>query len=414
MTQNRAQAFAFDLPLPTGAALDARDPVFRDNPHPRLDELRARAPVFEDRTLDRIVLTRAEEVAAALADRTLSSDPFKGRSTTLARRSLVAGGKETLSLLFMDDPDHGRLRGLVAKAFTFRAIEAVRPTVESLTAQLLESVDPGRPFDLIAELATPLPVLVIMAMLGIDHTHALQIKLWSDAMLAQLAPDRSDEAQQRLVAARDGFNGLLAEAITERRRRRQDDLLGDLVAAEHEGEKLTETEILNTCRLLLIAGNVTTTDLIGNGAVALLRHPDQLAMLRSDPTLMADALEEILRYDPPVVAVARQAPEERRIGGCPVAAGQTITAMLLAANHDPAIHAEPHRFDIGRAPQKHLSFGGGSHFCLGASLARLETQVALTTLLGRFPKLRLVPGHELQRKAQPGFNGFEAVWVVSE
>jgi cytochrome P450 len=184
-----------------------------------------------------------------------------------------------------------------------------------------------------------------------------------------------------------------------------------MVAAEADGNQLTETEIINNTRLLISAGNVTTTDLISNGVVTLLQHDDALSQLRAQPSLWPAAIEEMLRYQTPVNLVMRQTLEDRKIGGCPVAAGQTITAMLASANHDPNLHNAPDRFDIHREQQKHFSFGGGAHFCLGASLARLEAEVAFPALFERFPKLRLVPDRLPQRKSHPMFNGLSSLWV---
>jgi cytochrome P450 len=400
-------------PDATDIRLDARDSAFREDPHPILDDLRARCPVHQDSVLDRVVLTRADDVAAVLADRTLSSDPFKGRPTTYGRAGLTDADRPDLPLPFLDDPDHARLRRLVVQAFSVRAVEALRPRIEAIAATLLDRIDSTCPFDLIADYAVPLPTLVIAIMLGIDDAEVEQFKAWSDAVLIGYAPGRTEAEVRDRNAANDGLNDCIRRAIVERRREPRDDLIGALTKAEAQGERLSDVEILNTCRTLLVAGNVTTTDLIGNGSVALLRHPEQAARLRADPGLWPAAVEEMLRYDPPVVSWNRQCIDDRLIDNCPVEAGQTVTAMLLAANHDPALHAAPHDFDIGRDRQKHHSFGGGAHFCLGASLARLEAQVALSALFDRFTQLQLAPRRDLQRKAIPRFGGYDAVWLTA-
>lgn len=393
-----------------GLALTARDPVFAERPHERLDRLRAANPVFQDRDFDRVVLTRAVDIATMMADRTLSSDPFKGRLTTHGRRGLTEADRGRFSMLQMDDPDHTRLRGLVAQAFTARAVKALQPRIEAICSDLLDRVDTDRPFDLIAAYAAPLPTLVIAAMLGVDEGDVEQFKRWSDDIVAVPTSDPSQDAQRRRGGVRrhPRLHQGCARRAAECPRA---DLISALARAESEGESLSEAEIVSVALLLLLAGNLTTTDLIGNGVVALLRHPEQLACLRSDHALWPDAVEEILRFDPPFTAVSRYTTHDRQIGNCPVEAGQTVTAMLLAANHDPALHPEPHAFDIGRAHRKHYSFGGGAHFCLGASLARLEACIALPALFERFPQLCLASPHMLRRKNVPGFNGYKAVWL---
>jgi cytochrome P450 len=202
--------------------------------------------------------------------------------------------------------------------------------------------------------------------------------------------------------------------IKKRRKERRADLISSLIDAEEDGEQLDEAEIIGVCNALLIAGNVTTTDLIGNAVLALLQHPSELSKLLANPNLVRSAVEEVLRYDAPVMQGTRIATEAMQIGGCPVAAGQTINAMLYAANHDPEAHPDPKRFDIERPDKRHNSFGGGAHFCLGAPLARAEAQIALSLLFKRFPKLRLRTERPLERRTMLNFNGLEALWVRAD
>ena len=402
---------AFGRPLPTGLQLTARDPLFRENPHACLDALRLHDPVHHDLELRRFVLTRAEDIAALLADRKLSSDPFKANPDSFGRQGISEDDRGQLSMLLMDDPDHARLRGLVAKAFSARSVETLRPRVEAIAAKLLDAIDPTAPFNLTDAYAVPLPTLVIADVLGVADERVSDFKRWSDDFVSFFRPDHSDEERQRLLASRDEFTAFLKDAVLSRRQQPREDLISELVRAEQDGDKLTEAEIISNCRLLLAAGNLTTTDLIGNGAVALIRNPDQLARLRAEPALWPTAIEEVLRWDSPVTAIGRQMSEPRQIGGCPIGVGQTVTAMLAAANHDPARHPDPHRFDIARDQISHHSFGGGSHFCLGAALARQEGQVGLSTLFTRFPRLRLVQDRRLERKAVAPLNGYAAVWL---
>jgi cytochrome P450 len=401
-----------DAAVPTGPAFLALDPAFRERPHEILEELRRREPVHRDQVFDRVVLTRAKDIESALSDRSLSVDPRTSRPGAYVR--LLFNVDETFrpTMLHMDDPDHRRLRGLVAQAFTPRIVEAMRPRVAEIASALLDDVDPSRPFDVMPVLADPLPTIVIAAMLGVDPAHTAAFKAWSDALMLRFNPKRTEDETQRLERSTMELRDYLMQAVAARRQCHTEDLLSRLIAAEEDGEQLSPDEIVETCGLLLVAGNVTTTDLIGNGVLALLRHPGELAKLRAGPELIATAVEEILRYDPPIMASNRQAPSAREIDGCPVEAGQTLTLMLAAANHDPALHDDPHRFDISRADKRHLSFGNGAHFCLGASLARLEAQVALSTLITRFPGLRLSQERGPERRIAPILNGLTSLWVI--
>lgn len=391
--------------------LDASDPAFREAPHDLLDALRLSNPVSQDSERDRVVIVGAEDAAAVLADRRLSVNPFNARPTAYSRRGRPEEEREILSMVALDDPDHARLRSSVAKAFSGRTVAALRSRIERYAADLLDTIDPDRSVDLISAYADPLPVLTIAALLGIGVENLRRFKQLSIDMRPLPPSERGEEAGRRHQAARIEVDGLFAEAIAERRIAPRDDLIGALVAGQAAGETLSDNDIVSTCRLLLVAGNVTTTDLIGNGIVALLRHPEQLRRLREAQELWPAAVEEILRYDPPVSTWNRQAIDDGQIGGCPVEAGQTISTVLLAANHDPTLHDDPHTFDITRRNNKHFSFGGGAHFCLGAPLARLEAEIALSSLFNRFPRLRLSDEANPQRKAYPPFSGYASLSV---
>jgi cytochrome P450 len=367
---------------------------------------------YPDETLDRVVVTEADDVGDVLADETLSNDPFNARPTALAGIGLRPEDRGFMTLAQADGRDHTRLRRLLTKAFSARAIDAMRPQIETIATSLLDAIDPREPFDLVTAFASPLPTLVITTMLGLADADIASFKTWSDDLLLMLEPQKSEAELQRMVAAIGNLDLCTTREIAKRKAAPSDDLIGALVAAEEDGDQLTEAEIINNTRLLLSAGNVTTTDLISNGVVTLLEHDDALSQLRAQPSLWPRAIEEMLRYRAPVNFVTRHPLENRKINGCPVDAGQTITAMLASANHDPALHSASNRFDIHRQRQKHFSFGGGAHFCLGASLARLEGEIALAALFERFPKLRLAPDRPPQRKAHPMFNGFSGLWVT--
>ncbi len=399
--------------VPSGLALTALSPVFREHPHKVLEQLRAAEPVHRDRQFDRVVLTRYEDVRAVTADRSLAVNPMRARPGSFSRVVLGVDREEGFerSMLHSDDPDHKRLRGLVSQAFNQRSIEAFRPRIRTIAEQLLDAVADRPGFDVIADYAAPLPTIVIAEMLGVDPGDQAEFKRWSDALVHSFNPLRTPEQSAALEAASQGLVGYFQRAVDARRATRGTDLVSALVSAEEEGDRLTEREIIVTCNLLLAAGNVTTTDLVGNGVLALLQHPAELAKLRANPELTRNAVEEMLRFDPPVVQTGRITTAPREIDGMKLEVGETITASLLAAGRDPAVHAEPDRFDIQRQDPRHLSFGGGLHFCLGAPLARAEAQIGIALLLERFPALRLDPDHKPVRKAAPVFNGLEALWV---
>jgi len=401
-------------PLPTGVQLTAADPVFREHPHEYLDRLRTEDPVHRDAELGRLFLTRFEEVRVVVSNRALSVDPRKAPPDSYLRRILAANEPIEVfepSMLSLDDPHHKRIRGLVSQAFNQRAVDAFRPRIRAIAEALLDALSGRNTFDVIAEYASPLPTIVIAEMLGVDPGDFGRFKRWSDARSQIFNTGRTPEQSAELAAAREGLDDYFGHAVEERRHRRGSDLVSALVAAEELGDRLTQREIILTCNLLLVAGNLTTTDLIGNGVLALLSYSDQLVKLRAHPELVPNAVEEMLRYDPPVAQTSRVALDPLEIGGKEAQVGEVITVSLLAASHDPLRHSEPHRFDIERADTSHLAFGGGAHFCLGAPLARAEAQIAIPLLFERFPCLRLDPQHEIEHKSAPVFNGVKALWV---
>lgn len=298
-------------------------------------------------------------------------------------------------LLFVDPPDHTRLRGLVSQAFTPRRVESLRPRVQAIVDDLLDEASGhgNRTFDVMSDLAQPLPVIVICEMLGVPLQDRDKFGEWSsgasrllDGELDQLTLSQSLGAAGELIQY---FVGLLEE----RRTHPSDDLLSALVAARSEGDRLSDQELIATTILLFVAGHETTSNLIGNGTLALLRHPDQASWLRAradDAAAVRNAVEELLRYDPPVQITGRFATTDHEVAGVHVAKGEGVALMLAAANRDPDHYAEPDRLDLGRADPHHLAFSQGIHYCLGAALARLEGEVALPTLLQRFPDLELV------------------------
>jgi cytochrome P450 len=399
--------------VPTGIALTHLDPVFRERPDEYLDMLRSREPVHQDRMFDRLVLTRAADVEAVMNNRNLASDPRKSRPGSFSRVRLRMDETFRPLILHMDDPDHKRLRNLVIKAFNQAAIDAMRPRITEVACGLLADIGDPSCFDIMDAYARPLPTISIALILGVDTARCHDFKQWSEDKIQMFNPRRTPEQEVNLASSNAALTGYFTEVIQARRKERQADLISSLIDAEADGQ-LDEVEIIDLCNALLMAGNVTTTDLIGNAVLALLQHPSELGKLLAEPNLVRSTVEEVLRYDSPVMQGSRIATEAMQIGGCPVAAGQTINAMLYAANHDPEVHPDPKRFDIERPDKRHNSFGGGAHFCIGAPLARAEAQIALSMLFERFPKLRLRTDRPLERRTMLNFNGLEALWVRAD
>ena len=397
--------------LPTGLEMTVFDEVFRNRPHERFDVLRSADPVHKDDVLGRVLLTRAADVAAVLKDRTLSVSVDNAAPDTIVQRLMSMQDRDTpRSMLVLDDPQHARLRRLVTHAFNARAIEAVRPRVAAVADELLDAAAEHERFDLIEAFASPLPIIVIAAMLGVDAADVGDFRRWSKGLANVFSPIRTPELLAGLKANVDELSAYFERAIAQRRVSPRGDLISALVAAEDGGDRMTDQEIVTMCNLLLLAGNLTTTDLIGNCVLALLRHPEQLARVKATPARIADAIEETLRLDPPVMQSLRIPLAAREIGGCPVRAGEAITTFLMAASQDPALHTDPLRFDIDRTDKTHFAFGGGVHFCLGAPLARAEAEIALTRLFSRFPDLALT-GDPIERNISAAFNGVQQLWV---
>ena len=364
------------------------DPAFVADPYPTYHRLRTENPVHHS-PLGFWVLTRYDDVVAALRDPRLAKEAIASFVAARFGAPVPAMG---LSMLDRDPPDHTRLRGLVSKAFTPRVVEGLRPRIQQIVDGLLDGVAARGSMDLIEEFAYPIPVVVICEMLGVPVEDHERFKGWSLDIargldLIWLGPE--SEVGRRSVAARQSLAEYFRGLIAQRRAAPRSDLLSGLIAAEEAGDKLNEVELLATCILLLIAGHETTVNLIGNGTLALLRHRDQLQRLQRDPGLIASAVEELLRFDGPVQRTARIPSEDIVIGGHTIAKGEMVMPFIGAADRDPVQFPDPDRLDIGRADNRHIAFGWGIHFCLGAPLARIEGQIAISTLVRRLPKLEL-------------------------
>jgi cytochrome P450 len=372
-------------------------PEGRADPYSRYAQLREQAPVFRS-ALGMWICTRFEDCQAVLRDPRLGKvQDEDGRSRTEARFGAgtmtpeqIEALRERRSMLFLNPPDHTRLRGLVSKAFTPRTVERLRPQIVGLVDELLAELPDGEPVDVVETIAFPLPVAVIGRMLGVPAQDWPRFRTVMRDVTVLLEPMIPEDQLRRALEAQQEIDAYFRELVARRRREPQDDLISHLIAVEEGSDRLTEMELISTATLLFGAGFETTTNLIGNGLLALLTHPDELARLRSDPAgLTRSAVEELLRFDSPVQLDGRDAFEDVPIADAVVGAGETVLTLLGAANRDPARFREPDRLDLDRDEGPPLSFASGIHYCLGAALARAEAQVLFDRLMVHFPRLEL-------------------------
>jgi len=370
------------------------DPATNADPFPIFRRLQDEDPVHWSDAVRGWTITRYDDVRAVALDRTMSADrvrPFFDVMPNEEQRRLAdLGHYLTLWAVFKDPPDHTRLRGLMNRAFTPRAVEALRPKIERIVRDLLEAIVERGSADLIADFAYPLPASVIMDMLGVPRSDLAMMKVWSDEIALFVGIARTTPG--KLARAQAGTREMAAyfrRLVGQRRKAPRDDMISALIAAEEQAQHLTEDEIIASCILLLFAGHETTANLIGNGVLALLRHPGEFAKLAGRPELAANTVEECLRYDGPSGALARVVAVEHEISGRRLKTGDRVYAWMNAANRDPRRFADPDRFDIERADNRHLTFGHGAHFCLGAPLARLEAQIAFPQIVARLQGLEL-------------------------
>jgi pimeloyl-[acyl-carrier protein] synthase len=382
----------------TGVALDLFDDNLREDPYPKLREIQERDPVHWSELARGWLITRHDDVSSLLRDSRVSADRTPSTVDAVWRRGSDTQNWLEHSLLGLDPPDHTRLRNLVNRAFTPRVVERMRDHVGEVTDELLDGVEPHGRMDAISDFARPLPIRVIAELLGVPATDHDRFGEWATAMAGALdiAFHRSTiEASDRAVQEmRHYFRPLLED----RRRNPREDLLTALVQAEDQGDQLTEDELYSFCIILLAAGHETSANLIGNGLLHLLQRGADLARLGSDPALMESVVEEVLRYDPPPQATTRRAREDFELRGKRIRAGDTLILSFAAANRDPERFHEPDHLDLGRDDNRHLTFGLGPHYCVGAPLARMEVQIAFGRLFQRFPTLRQVAGEPAVRR----------------
>jgi len=378
------------------------DPDFRANPYPHFPALLDGPPRQLKLYMPTTVIARYDDVVTVLHDH----ERFTVRRPEIPHRERIDpfGGAPTI--LTADPPVHSRLRKLVSKAFTPRRVRELEPRVREITADLLRQVSGSSEVEAMSALANPLPVIVIAELLGVSANDHAQFKQWSNDMITSFGQEMSAGPSPAGLAAKEELRRYLAEAIKQRTANPADDLISALVTAREESDALSENELLAFVVLLLLAGNETTTNLIGNGLLALCRHPEQQQRLRENRELIPSAVEEMLRYDPPVQMTIRMPTAATSVGGTDIPEGSLAFILLAAANRDPAHFPQPERFDISRDPNEHVSFGEGIHFCLGAPLARLEGAIAMEQMLDKFPRLQLAnPAAKLEYRGSMALRG---------
>lgn len=405
--------------LPSLLDLTPYSSRYRQDPHPVLDDLRRRCPAHWDEASKNWIFTRSADIRPLLTDRSLWRDPLRADADALLRRRGMPRAEtgcprsHLTNILTLDDPDHERIRAPFAQAL-YRRAAALRPEIACLVDEVLDGLDTTAPFDLIDSFCTPIPILAIARILGVEAERLAAFRLWSDAVIHALNPFRSRSQTVAVGRAQQALNSYFAEMIAARRSHPRPDLISDLVRLQADGAEIDDVELNLNLQALLIGGNLTTSDLIGNTVRNLLLHPREFAKLQADPSLVGAAVEEGLRFESPVDMTARVAPCGFEAGGQRLRPGDAITLSLRAANRDPEVFADPHEFNISRKRQPHVAFGGGAHTCIGAPLARQETSLALSKLFARFPGLRLAePEAPAAWRQVAFFRGLEHLQVVA-
>ncbi len=389
------------------------DPEVLANPYPLYRQLRTEDPVHWDPFLHAWVVTRYADVVTVLHRFSANRTPTPEQLAALGLEALTPVARVMVrQMLFLDAPSHTRIRGLASQAFTPRRVERLREHIQSITDDLLDAVIPRGHMDVIEDLAAPLPAIVTAEMLGVPTRDHLLLKKWSADFAEMLGnfqhnPDRA----AGVLKSTEEMVAYFRDAVREQRERPRDGLVGALLAAEIDGDRFTEDEVIANVIVTMVGGQETTTNLIGNGIVTLLRNPEPMARLREDPALITPAVEELLRYESPSQHTARLAPEDVTLGGKLIRKRQAVIAVMAAANRDPERFPDPDRLDLGRTDNRHLAFGWAAHFCFGAPLARIEGQIAFATMLRRLPELRLSPGPLVWRE-NLGLRGLTALPVA--
>jgi len=392
------------------------DPEVLANPYPLYRRLREEAPVQWDPYLHAWVVTRYEDVVAVLHRFSAKRTPTPEQFTAMGMAEIgPIAQMMSKQMLFMDAPAHTRLRSLASMAFTTARVEALRLHIREIIDALMEPLLNAGQMEVINDLAAPLPAIVTAEMLGVPTSDCDQLKSWSADFAEVLGnfqhnPDRAS----RTLKCVEETTAYFREAIRRVKAEPREGLINSFVTAEIEGDRLTEEEIIANCIITMVGGQETTTNLIGNGVLSLLRNPDQLQKLRDDLSLIPSAVEELLRYESPSQHTARICPEDTELGGQLIRKGQAVIAVMGAANRDPERFVDPDRLDITRADNRHLAFGWASHFCFGAALARIEGQLIFETIARRTANLALAPNRPISWRENLGLRGLTALHVTLE
>jgi len=396
---------------------DLADPVMFSDPYPRYEELRRSAPVSRAYSKQLLggagyMLTRHEHVLLLHNDVRFSSDPTSQGSSFLMRHLPRMFRLLMSSMVYKDDPDHARLRRLVNKAFTPRMVQQMTGEIERIVTELFDKVEQrgGETIDLVGDVAVPLPLSVISTMLGVGDEDRNEFHVLMERFVVRLGSGSTADAVRAVPTARKLYAVL--ERLAEQRRAQPDDgLISALLAASEDGDSLSPDEVMAMIFLLMLAGHDTTANLIGSSAVALIEHPEQAERLRAEPALMPTAVEELLRFTTPVpCGAARTLLDDVEVDGATMAKGSKVLGMIISANRDESVFERPDDLDLGREPNRHLTFAFGKHFCLGNQLARLEGQIALGELVRRFPAMLLaVPRDDLRYKPVQALRGFRSL-----
>lgn len=393
-------------------------PEVREDPYPFYEHLRREDPVHRSFIGGDWLLTRYADIQSVLLDKRFRANDkakqiqWKNQYTSQIGEDLSTLIQANNSFLFyMDPPDHTRLRGLVRKAFTPAVVEHMRPRMQEFVDTLIGKVQHTGSMDIISDLASPLPVMVIAELLGVPSEDQFKLKQWGNDLICILDPLLSLEQLANLNETTKEFEEYFRTLIAQRERMPKNDLISALIMSSDEDNKLMKDEVWAVCMLLFVTGEETTVNTIGNGMLALLRHPEKMNHLKQNPLLIQSAVEELLRFDSPVQLTSRIAIENIELAGKTILAGEKVSLCLGAANRDPMEFLDPDTLNLARMNNHHLAFGEGIHFCLGANLARAQSQLAINTLIQKFPEMNMLPG-KLERRENIVLRGLKSLPVT--